>query len=332
MASATLAELRAVTYKKRDSWWTVLLVDPLAIHLVRLADRLRWVTPNRITLLAFVLGFGVAGCFLAADPVWLVTGAVLYHVTFILDCVDGKLARWQKSGSVVGGWLDFTLDQIRLVMCAIALLGGQYLATGRGVFLLMAAVIVFLNMFRYFNGFLMERALFDLRERLTPSVDGQRRAPSIGDDDPGDQGDQDGEIPAPVAAGDDAAEVSPTADRSPVGRLRTWLTTRRIRLNVYSGIEFQMVVLIGAPLVGAAAGGVVGGAAAIGSAVLAVTIAACTIMVGFELAQTARFLRSARQLLRAIGAQSGEDPADALGGKVPVQRPASAPPASRTRR
>jgi phosphatidylglycerophosphate synthase len=331
LASATLAELRAVTYKKRDSWWTVLLVDPLAIHLVRLADRLRWVTPNRITLLAFVLGFGVAGCFLAADPVWLVTGAVLYHVAFILDCVDGKLARWQKSGSVIGGWLDFTLDQVRLVMCAIALLGGQYLATGRGVFLLMAAIIVFLNMFRYFNGFLMERALFDLRERLTPSAGGQRRAPSISDDD---QDDQDEAIPAAVAAGDDDAgpALSPTADRSPVGRLRVWLTSRRIRLNVYSGIEFQMVVLIGAPLVGAAAGGVVGGAAAIGSAVLAVTIAACTIMVGFELAQTARFLRSARQLLRAIGAMSGEDVTDALGGEVPVQRPASATEASRTRR
>jgi phosphatidylglycerophosphate synthase len=331
LASATLAELRAVTYKKRDSWWTVLLVDPLAIHLVRLADRLRWVTPNRITLLAFVLGFGVAGCFLAADPVWLVTGAVLYHVTFILDCVDGKLARWQKSGSVIGGWLDFTLDQVRLVMCAIALLGGQYLATGRGVFLLVAAVIVFLNMFRYFNGFVMERALFDLRERLTPSAVGQRRAPSIGDDDPGDQNEA---IPVAVAAGDGAAGpvVSPTVNRSPVGRLRVWLTNRRIRLNVYSGIEFQMVVLIGAPLAGAAAGGVIGGAAAIGSAVLAVTVAACTIMVGFELAQTARFLRSARQLLRAIGARSGEDVADALGGELPVQRPASATEASRTRR
>src|ERR1700730_453593 len=93
VAGAQLAQLRAVTYKKRDSWWTVLLVDPLAVHLVRLADRFRWVTPNRITLLAFLIGLASAGSFLAAGPWWLVLGAVLYHVAFVLDCVDGKLAR-----------------------------------------------------------------------------------------------------------------------------------------------------------------------------------------------------------------------------------------------
>jgi phosphatidylglycerophosphate synthase len=351
VASATLAELRAVTYKKRDSWWTVLLVDPLAIHLVRLADRLRWVTPNRITLLAFLLGFGVAGCFLAADPVWLVTGAVLYHVTFILDCVDGKLARWQQSGSVVGGWLDFTLDQVRLVICAIALLSGQYLATGRGVFLLLAAVVVFLNMFRYFNGFVMERALYDLRDRLAPGPGGQRRAPSIGDDDPVDDEDNrprvglspseptdnvlglddvigagggiggaEGGGAADIAVADppdlkQALAAGPPSNRSRTGRLRTWLTARRIRLNVYSGIEFQMVVLIGAPLAGAGAGG-----AAAGTAVLTVTVAACLVMVAFELAQTARFLGSAGKLLRAIEVRTTQ--ADPLpDSEVPVQRP-----------
>lgn len=290
MASATLAELRAVTYKKRDSWWTVLLVDPVAIHLVRLVHRVRWITPNRITLLAFVLGLGVAGCFLAARPGWLVVGALLYHVTFILDCVDGKLARWRRTGSVVGGWLDFTLDQVRLVICAIALLGGQYLATGRGVFLLMASLVVFANMFRYFNGFLMERALYDLRERLSPPGDGPRRAPSIGDDDPSDTAQPDTAQPDP-AGGSTAA--------SRAGGLRAWLTARRIRLNVYSGIEFQMAVLIVAPLAGAA----IGAAARTGTTtavtantVLAVTIAACVVMAAFEFAQTARFLRAARGL------------------------------------
>jgi phosphatidylglycerophosphate synthase len=342
LASASLAELRAVTYKKRDSWWTVLLVDPLAIHLVRLADRFRWITPNRITLLAFLIGLASAGSFLAAGPWWLVVGAVLYHLAFVLDCVDGKLARWQKSGSIIGGWLDFTLDQVRLVICAVALLGGQYLAGAahRGVFLLVAVVVVFLNMFRYFNGFLMERALFDLRDRLDPAGAGQRRAPSISDDDPTDQADEALSTPPTAATGEPALpgddlggdptggspSFDPTVaasvpDRSAVGRLRAWLTARRIRLNVYSGIEFQMVVLILAPLAGAVAAAVGGG---VGDALLGVTIAACVVMVAFELAQTGRFLRSARKLTKALAARPD--------GDVPVQRPANPAETGHTQR
>src|ERR1700730_16829398 len=147
VAGAQLAQLRTVTYKRRDSWWTVLLVDPLAIYLVRLADRLRWATPNRITALAFLAGLAAAGAVVASapgtggpgagGPGWLAVGALLYHLAFVLDCVDGKLARWQRRSSVIGGWLDFSLDQIRVVICALALLGGQYAQTRRGAFALL---------------------------------------------------------------------------------------------------------------------------------------------------------------------------------------------------
>jgi phosphatidylglycerophosphate synthase len=276
----------------------VLLVDPVAVHLVRLADRLRWVTPNRITLFAFALGFGAAACLATATTPGLIAGALIYHLTFVLDCVDGKLARWQGSGSVVGGWLDFTLDQVRLVLCAIALLGGQYLATGRGVFLLLAVVVVFLNMFRYFDGFLMERALLDLRERVSPTPGGPRRTASIGDDE----------------LSTDAAPATPTATpTSALGRLSAWLTRRRIRMNVYSGIEFQMVVLIVAPLAGAVLTG----------GVLPVTIAACVIMVAFELAQITRFLRAAGKLQRLLA------PAVPAAGLPPVEPVVGPAPASR---
>src|ERR1700730_13688728 len=108
VAGAQLAQLRAITYKRRDSWWTVLLVDPLAIHLVRLADRLRWATPNRITALAFLVGLAAAAAFVASapgagGPGWLAVGALLYHLAFVLDCVDGQLARWQRRRFGIGG-------------------------------------------------------------------------------------------------------------------------------------------------------------------------------------------------------------------------------------
>ncbi|MFE0222337.1 hypothetical protein ACFW0U_15975, partial [Streptomyces albidoflavus] len=57
-----LSEVRRLTEKKRDAWWTVLLVDPVATPLVRwTAKYARWVTPNQITWAALFLGLGAGG-------------------------------------------------------------------------------------------------------------------------------------------------------------------------------------------------------------------------------------------------------------------------------
>ena len=63
----TLGEIRSRTYKDRDAWWTVWLVDPLASRLVWLVAPIRWVTPNLLTMGAFLLGFVSAYCFAQAD-------------------------------------------------------------------------------------------------------------------------------------------------------------------------------------------------------------------------------------------------------------------------
>src|SRR5690348_15833954 len=102
------------TYKESDAWWTVLLVDPIAVQLLRPATAIRWVTPNQVTLAAFAVGLGSAVCFARATTSWLIAGALLYHVAFILDCVDGKLARWQRSTSSFGAWLDIAMDRLRV--------------------------------------------------------------------------------------------------------------------------------------------------------------------------------------------------------------------------
>ncbi|NED79942.1 CDP-alcohol phosphatidyltransferase family protein, partial [Streptomyces sp. SID11233] len=49
-------EVRKLVQKKRDAWWTVLLVDPLATPLVRLTARYTRITPNQITWAALILG------------------------------------------------------------------------------------------------------------------------------------------------------------------------------------------------------------------------------------------------------------------------------------
>ncbi|GAA0502239.1 hypothetical protein Ade02nite_37590 [Paractinoplanes deccanensis] len=216
MTLYTLDEIRARTYKPKDAWWTVLLVDPLAARLVRLVAPFRSVTPNRLTVLAFVVGVGSALCFWRASYPWLLAGALLFHLSFVLDCMDGKIARLRDESSPFGSWLDYVLDRLRVLACTVALFGGQYQATHDFAYVWLAGLVIFLDMFRYLNALQM----------------GKVRA-EIGLPEP------DAAVDAPAGA-----TVAPSW-----WKYRNLLVGRRIRPHLFSGIEFMMFVFIVGPLV-----------------------------------------------------------------------------------
>ncbi|MDP9798978.1 phosphatidylglycerophosphate synthase [Catenuloplanes nepalensis] len=245
MHSFTTGQVRA-TLKDRDAWWTVLLVDPLATPAVRRVARYRWVTPNRITFAAFLLGLAAAAAFWQATWGALAVGALLFHLSFVLDCMDGKVARLRGNGSAFGAWLDFIGDRIKDLTCTAGLFGGQWATTGDDRWLALGALVLFINMFRYLNGAQMTKVRADMRERMAAA----RRAAGL---------EQDGElrwveetmdvIPAGEAA-DGAADINGEF-RARYGRfigLRNALRRYRIRPHLVSGIEFQMFVFIVGPL------------------------------------------------------------------------------------
>ncbi|WP_305789027.1 CDP-alcohol phosphatidyltransferase family protein [Symbioplanes lichenis] len=250
----TLSEIRARTYKERDAWWTVLLVDPLASRLVQLVAPLRWVTPNLVTTGAFVLGAVAAWFFALGDYKWLVAGAIVFHFSFVLDCMDGKIARLKGNGSLFGAWFDYVFDRLRVVVCAVALMVGQYAKTDNIAFLWLAGVVIFLDMFRYLNALQMGKVKGDMRRRLEAArlEAGIAPEPAPADD-------------APVVS---AAEADFRQRHGTFAKLREALVKRRIRAHVFSGIEFQMFVFIVAPLT---------------SLVLPVTILASVLLLAFEL-------------------------------------------------
>jgi phosphatidylglycerophosphate synthase len=221
--TVSLQEIRERTYKPRDAWWTVLLVDPLASRLVRLVAPYRKITPNVLTLVATVLGLAAAACFAMQTRWWLVAGALLFHVSFVVDCMDGKIARLNGTGSIFGAWFDFVFDRLRVFICALALFGGQYLATDREIYLWSLAVVVFLDLFRYLNGAQMGKVRIEMRERIA-----EARGISVLDLIP-DQ---------------------PTGPATRKRRVGEWLRGNRIRTHLFSGIEYEMFVFIVAPLTG----------------------------------------------------------------------------------
>ncbi|WP_413806650.1 CDP-alcohol phosphatidyltransferase family protein [Streptomyces sp. OE57] len=171
-----LAEVRRITEKKRDAWWTVMLVDPVATPLVRWIAKYTRATPNQLTWGAFLVGLGSAACFAQGDWRWLLLGAVLYHVSFIFDCMDGKLARLTGTGSVFGAWLDFVFDRIRVLVCSIALMGGQYARTDDVLYLWLALAVASLDALRYIDSLEIFKIRHGMRKQIKARMRAARKA------------------------------------------------------------------------------------------------------------------------------------------------------------
>lgn len=107
--------------KRRDYFWTVLVVDPLAFPLVRLLARTRWLSPNGVTWVSFVLGALTGPAFAIATWPTLAAGGVLYYLSFVCDCVDGKLARSLGVSSPSGAHLEEVADGARRLSAALGL-------------------------------------------------------------------------------------------------------------------------------------------------------------------------------------------------------------------
>lgn len=110
--------LAVVPVKRRDTWWTVLVTDPLAIPVVYRIQGWQWVTPNRLTAASAAVGLGAAALMATHH---FVVGALAYQASFLLDCMDGKLAALRSTSSRWGGFFDAAGDAVRFVSCAAAM-------------------------------------------------------------------------------------------------------------------------------------------------------------------------------------------------------------------
>jgi phosphatidylglycerophosphate synthase len=152
-------------------WWSISFGGPIANIAIGLVGDVGWITPNRLTWLSFL-------CKLAAAPLLLVGRApadvaaiVMFQLHTILDCMDGTLARYRRTPSAMGAFLDKATDMIGL-LAIMACVGWRiYVDTGDAFALLVAMLIVgsiLLRSYVYWVVHALER------DRKSP-------APTIGD-------------------------------------------------------------------------------------------------------------------------------------------------------
>ncbi|MGH2694971.1 MAG: CDP-alcohol phosphatidyltransferase family protein [Actinomycetota bacterium] len=107
--------------KDRDYWWTVLVVDPIAFPLARFLARKRWLTADQVTSLALLVGAASGFAYASEGRIGLALGAALFFTSFVLDCVDGKVARALGTSSPRGQVLDELADAGRRTSAAVGL-------------------------------------------------------------------------------------------------------------------------------------------------------------------------------------------------------------------
>jgi phosphatidylglycerophosphate synthase len=135
------ARLR-LAVKERDDFFTTYFVSPISPAVVRWAARVG-LSPTAVTGISVALAVVAAAGFAWGTRATLVAGAALLYVSFLLDCVDGQLARYSRQFSAFGGWLDTMADRSKeyLVYAGLAV-GAERTGLGDTWPLALAAMVL----------------------------------------------------------------------------------------------------------------------------------------------------------------------------------------------
>ncbi|MCW5806861.1 MAG: CDP-alcohol phosphatidyltransferase family protein [Deltaproteobacteria bacterium] len=116
MASEIAAIYRSSKKKRDINWFTEWIARPPGAVVVYALRNTR-VTPNQITFASSVVAAGACAMFaLLPGYAWLVAAALVFELSFVLDCADGMLARLRKVASPVGHLLDFLMDELKAML------------------------------------------------------------------------------------------------------------------------------------------------------------------------------------------------------------------------
>jgi phosphatidylglycerophosphate synthase len=103
------ARLRA-SVKAEDDLFATFCVSSYSPRLARWAAR-AGLTPTMVTWLSVALAVIAAVLYAAGGRPGALIAALVLYASFVLDCVDGQLARYRQVSGRFGGWLDVLADR-----------------------------------------------------------------------------------------------------------------------------------------------------------------------------------------------------------------------------
>jgi hypothetical protein len=111
------------------SWLARYWARPAALRVTRIA--LHWpLSPHWVTVMALLVALAGAAALGSGSPAGLVAGVLLLHFWYLLDHVDGQLARYHGRSSVTGIFFDFWMHHVVLLAVSLGLGFGLAVASG----------------------------------------------------------------------------------------------------------------------------------------------------------------------------------------------------------
>lgn len=132
----TIVQIYKQSKKRSDNLWTEWVSRPPAAVLVWML-RGTPITPNQVSFLAIA----IAALSCAAMIAWrsytgLLVAAAGLQLAYVVDCVDGQLARTKGQSSPAGALLDFMLDEVKAFLVLGSAAIRLYLMRSDATFLL----------------------------------------------------------------------------------------------------------------------------------------------------------------------------------------------------
>ena len=109
------------TFKPREEWWSRVFATPVACWILLVVADWRLITPNRLTLLS--LATALVACLLitTGEKANFLIAAAVVQISYILDCMDGQLARYRNASSRSGAFVDKWSDYVKFPVILLAL-------------------------------------------------------------------------------------------------------------------------------------------------------------------------------------------------------------------
>jgi phosphatidylglycerophosphate synthase len=109
------------TFQPRKEWWSRVFATPVAQLILTVVADWPFITPNRLTILSFGITILSGVLILADNATSLIIAGVVLQVAYIIDCMDGQLARYRGTSSKIGSLLDKWSDFVKFPFIIVAL-------------------------------------------------------------------------------------------------------------------------------------------------------------------------------------------------------------------
>lgn len=150
---------------KEKSWWAIVFNLYLAKYITYFLVNKTKITPNQITTVSFLLAIfaGIAFSFH-----YFIEGAILYQISYILDIVDGSIARSKNLSSKLGAFYDVFTDWLKAPILFIIL----FQELNQFNFLIILYFLLFLwCLVNKYNDFLFFQGAKSITENITDNQD-----------------------------------------------------------------------------------------------------------------------------------------------------------------